>query len=97
MTTKKLIAALAVALIGLAAAESSAFAHGKGSTFSANGGNGGSHDRGRNAGRGGDGGAIMHAGKAPGGTHASANGGNGGSHDRGRNAGRGGNGGTISF
>jgi hypothetical protein len=58
MTTKKLIAALAVALIGLAAAESSAFAHGKGSTFSANGGNGGSHDRGRNAGRGGNGGTI---------------------------------------
>jgi hypothetical protein len=63
MTMKKPIAALAVALIGLAAAESSAFAHGKGSTFSANGG---SHDRG------GNGGAIMHAGKAPGGTHASA-------------------------
>jgi hypothetical protein len=83
MTTKKLIAALAVALIGRATAESSAFAHGKGSTFS---GNGGSHDRG------GNGGAIMHAGKASGGTHASGNGGNGGSHDHGHNPSRGGNG-----
>jgi hypothetical protein len=97
MTTKKLMIALTAALIGLAAAGSSAFAHGKGSSFSANGGNGGNHDRGHNAGRGGNGGAILHAGKAHGGTHASANGGNGGNHDRGRNAGRGGNGGTIKF